>query len=232
MGGGMAQGIAQGVGASLGGGMRSPIQNAIGGAYDAAGGRPAYLDVQRPMNDLMGQAQLSDQQMQDLRNQMQQIQQNGGMSGMGGGMGGMGGGMGQPQPGLEEIARSRAEAIARGDSVTMDYNPEREALVNQYLQQMGRPQVGGINGMTKPNTVSGTLQRGPTPRPNPFEGMGQAFGQGFGQGMGVGAQAPQDIGAPGSVSGMLQRGPAPRPNPFQGFAQGIGRGLGGRIKPF
>lgn len=59
---------------------------------------------------------------------------------------GMGGGMGQQQPGLEQIARSRAEAIARGDMVTMDFNPEREALVNQYLQEMGRRPPGGMGG--------------------------------------------------------------------------------------
>lgn len=100
---------------------------------------------------------------------------------------GFGGGMGGQQPSLEQQARSRAEAIARGDMVTMDYNPQREEMVNQILQGMGRgpaslPQsMGqgfgmGMAAQQRPGTVSGLLQRGPAPRPNSFQNMMQGFG--------------------------------------------------------
>ena len=42
----------------------------------------------------------------------------------------------RPQPNLDQIARERAQAINQGGMVTMDYNPERERLVNQYLNEM------------------------------------------------------------------------------------------------
>jgi hypothetical protein len=83
---------------------------------------------------------------------------------------GFGGGMGGQQPSLEQQARSRAEAIARGDMVTMDYNPQREEMVNQFLGQMGRGPAMNPQ-MKQPGTVSGTLQRGPMQRPNPFASM-------------------------------------------------------------
>lgn len=72
--------------------------------------------------------------------------------------GGMGNGMGQQQPGLEQEARSRAEAIARGDMVTADFKPEREALVNRYLQEMGQRPSGGMGmGQQQPNNMGGGL---------------------------------------------------------------------------
>lgn len=80
--------------------------------------------------------------------------------------GGMGNGMGQQQPGLEQEARSRAEAIARGDMVTADFKPEREALVNRYLQEMGqRPpgNMGGAIGTGLGNLVAGGVGMGQRP---------------------------------------------------------------------
>jgi hypothetical protein len=52
----------------------------------------------------------------------------------------------------------------------MDYNPQREQMVNQFLEQMGRGPA--MNPQLKqPGTVSGMLQRGPMQRPNRFASM-------------------------------------------------------------
>ena len=83
-------------------------------------------------------------------------------------------GMGQQQSGLEQIARSRAEAIARGDMVTMDFNPEREALVNQYLQGMGQRPPGGMGGpVNYPAGNMGGMNGGMGIVKQPLNNMGQ-----------------------------------------------------------
>ena len=82
-------------------------------------------------------------------------------------------GMGQQQSGLEQIARSRAEAIARGDMVTMDFNPEREALVNQYLQEMGQRPPGGMGGpVNYPAGNMGGMNGGMGMVKQPLDNMG------------------------------------------------------------
>jgi hypothetical protein len=145
-------------------------------------GRPDYLDVQGQLGDLRQQYEMTDQQMADLRSQFDQARQtpSGGMGQEFGGMPQFGGQPNGTMPGLEEQARMRAEAMMRGDPVTMDYNPQREEMVNQYLQQMGQQPMGGMGGMNKPGTVSGLLQRGPAQRPNPFAGFAQGMGRGLG----------------------------------------------------
>ena len=82
-------------------------------------------------------------------------------------------GMGQQQSGLEQIARSRAEAIARGDRVTTDFNPEREALVNRYLQEMGQRPPGGMGGpVNYPAGNMGGMNGGRGMVKQPLDNMG------------------------------------------------------------
>ena len=199
---GMLEGAAQGMGAAFGGGMGGMPAGSAGMAGQVAGDYLEGMDSEgrvmgggfgqglgRNMNDMMQrfngpkdpqtlqaeyQAFLEQQRATGAANMGEQF---GGMAGgFAQGMGqGFGMGKGPAQPGLEDQARARAEAIARGDSVTMDYNPERERMVDQFLGQMGRGPAMNPQ-MQKPGTVSGLLQRGPAPRPNPFQNMMQGFG--------------------------------------------------------
>lgn len=127
------------------------------------------------------------------------------------GLGGFGQGMAMPQapfsPPSQELmdqARSRAEAIRGGGMVTMDYNPQREALVEEYLGQMGG-------------------------RPQPPTWGGQQFNGGFGsgvsdytaqlsQGMAYEQQRAANLATQGALQGAGQgfgmgNRPAPMPRP-------------------
>jgi len=138
------------------------------------------------------------------------VQQYPGLGGFGQGAGivreGMGGqwnGMqeapfGPPSQELMNQARSRAEAIRGGGMVTMDYNPQREALVEEYLGQMGG-------------------------RPQPPTWGGQGFNGGFGSGApDYAAQLAQ------AMAYEQQRVPANpgMQSSFQGAIQGAGQGFG------
>jgi len=222
MGGGMAEAIGAGMGAGMGSAMGGGMEQRFNDMMQRFGGPKDDQTMQAEAAAMARQAAMEQAGFGPIDHSQQGPM--GGTyddfrGGQGGGMGGITGGFaggifnnGRPveggqQPGLEEMARSRAEAISRGDMVTMDYNPQREALVNQYLQQM----QGGQGAQAGQAAA----------------GMAQGFGQGFGMGKGPGMQAPQGMGQPGTVSGLLQRGPAQRPNPFGGFAQGIGQQFGG-----
>lgn len=78
---------------------------------------------------------------------------------------GIGIGKGIPEGGVTEEARSRAETLAGGGVVTQDFHPERDALVDQYLEQMrqGQPMQSAPMGA-------------------PYQ-PGRGFGQGLGQGI-------------------------------------------------
>lgn len=116
---------------------------------------------------------------------------------------GMGGGMRAQPRGLEDVARQRADAINRGGMVTMDYNPEREALTNQYLEELrrGDRQLSPMPG----DVAQGFLQ---APQGSMFQG-GQGFGQMMNQGM---AGLPFAQGA-GKGLGQEINNPNPPMNP-------------------
>ena len=221
---GAAAGAALGGGRGMpqGGGPRGMLEGVAQGAGAAFGdkmGRPSNPNFQQQFEDMRRNFGQTDQQIGGLYDQARLAEMAGGFAGgmgqgFGGGMDdmqgqasqaatgaaqgfgqGLGMGMGGQQPSLEQQARSRAEAIARGDMVTADYNPEREALVNQMLPGIRQNMPQGMG-------------KGPAPLP-------QNMGQGFG--MGIAAQQK-----PGTVSGLLQRGAVPRPNPFENMMQGLG----------
>ncbi len=128
---------------------------------------------------------------------------------------------------LEEEARSRADAIAGGGMVTMDYNPQREALVEQYLDQMRR------GGQMQSQPVGGGYN-------NVLQQQQAGFAEGFG-----GALArtkPYPLPMPNMEGGFAK--PMPRPQTpmsggmaqgaLQGAVQGISAGLGNyqpRVRP-
>jgi hypothetical protein len=156
-------------------------------------------------------------------------QQGGGFGGgFAEGLGGYGKGPAFNQPGnfgppsqeLMDIARQRAEAINRGDMVTMDYNPQREALVDQYLGDMkgGQQYMPGSPDMTATGIAN----------PNPFGGVRDP---------GYYDQMRQQMEAfrgaqNGAMGGGFGAPPSPMtPPPTQavtgGMAQGIVSGIGG-----
>lgn len=146
-------------------------------------------------------------------------------------------GVGGNQPNLEQIARERANAIASGGMVTMDYNPERERLVEQYLREMQqKPQTGGgfINDVipeegnpyapASPNMRGGfapalpeydAIQRGNRAQMDILRGIAQGAGAGLGGDMQGGSRFPTQSVTGGMNPGIMDavggRGPAIRP---------------------
>lgn len=134
---------------------------------------------------------------------------------------------GQPQPNLDQIARERARAISEGGMVTMDYNPERERLVDQYLREMNPPRPAGgsfINDMMS--------------EPGYSDSMGEQM-----QNAATGLVAPwsqeiQDREA-ATRGNPMSAGRVPFPRPVinggygdglaAGVAAGVGAGLGGNM---
>ena len=205
--GGVAQGIGAGLGAAIGAGMDKG---------------PNTRFIQPYPGPLQGGGFAPGQDTGDYRRFA---------DGFGQGLGGFGKGpafntpesYGPPSPELADMARSRAEAINRGDMVTMDYNPQREALVDQYLNEMrgGQTYAPGSPDMTRtgianPSPFGGNLYDMYQQQRLQQDAMSGALGaanmaQG-GIGMGIGAPAPM---AP------------PTQSVTGGMAQGIAAGLGG-----
>ena len=131
-----------------------------------------------------------------------------------------------------EQARARAEAIMRGDSVTMDYNQERDTLVQQYLQELRAPDPGGASK----NSDNGQVYAGGNPN---FDERGQSnnlirynnpnFPQGPDR-MGMPQAYPDRIADPMRPQG--DRGPLTRVSPgVYRNTQGQLTGPGGRVMP-
>lgn len=190
---GVLEGAARGIGGSIGGGRNMPggfnqgMAQGIGAAFGGNMGEQSDFGYQLTPDQMEQTRQAEYQAFVEQQRAMGAANMGEQLGGMAGGfaqgMGqGFGMGKGPAQPGLEEQARARAEAIASGGAVSMDYNQQRDALVNQMLpgmrqnmpQEMG--QALGMPGQKPPSTVSGLLQRGPAPRSNPFQNMMQGMG--------------------------------------------------------
>ena len=132
-----------------------------------------------------------------------------------------------------EQARARAEAIMRGDSVTMDYNQERDTLVEQYLQEM---RGAGPGGASK-NPNNGQVYAGGNPNFDERSGQSNNLirynNPNFPQGpdrMGMPQAYPDRIADPMRPQG--DRGPLTRLSPgVYRNTQGQLTGPGGRVMP-
>lgn len=127
-----------------------------------------------------------------------------------------------PSQQLQDVARQRAEAMSRGEMVTMDYNPQREALVEQYLNEMrgGQVYAPGSPDMTRTgiayqNPFGGNIYDGYQQQRLQQDAMSGARG---GFGVGIGAPAPMAFptqsvtgGMPQGVAAGLGGGPMRRP---------------------
>jgi len=137
------------------------------------------------------------------------------------------GNFGPPSQELMDMARQRAEAINRGDMVTMDYNPQREALVDQYLGDMkgGQQYMPGspdmtATGIANPNPFGGVRD------PGYYDQLRQQMeqfrgGQGLSQGGGLANGVAQGIGSFAPMTPPLSQ------SVTGGMAQGIAAGMGG-----
>lgn len=121
------------------------------------------------------------------------------------GMVGIGQGLRQQRP-LQDVARERADTINRGGMVTMDYNPEREALVNQYLEQMRSGQMQAP-GMNRPQVMPGQVIP---------QGFGQGAAAGMGQNPGLLDQYNQNM-----MMGQQNMATQQLRQPLQGMNQGL-----------
>ena len=132
-----------------------------------------------------------------------------------------------------EQARARAEAIMRGDSVTMDYNQERDTLVQQYLQEMR----GGAPGGAPRNADMGQAYAGGNPN---FDERSGQFNNLIRYNDPRSAQGPDRMGMPQAYPDRIadpmrpqgDRGPLTRLSPgVYRNTQGQLTGPGGRVMP-
>ena len=132
-----------------------------------------------------------------------------------------------------EQARARAEAIMRGDTVTMDYNQERDTLVEQYLQEM---RGAGPGGASK-NPDNGQAYAGGNPN---FDERSGQFNNLIRYNNPRSAQGPDRMGMPQAYPDRIadpmrpqgDRGPLTRVSPgVYRNTQGQLTGPGGRVMP-